>query len=92
MSMASADLGSAVYDFKYFQGLPFGLFEFEDPIAWSDILSWSYISMVSKKLRSSNSHVGYKILRSNSPDEFIIALAIGLLLKSNTGPEPRMLM
>ena len=23
-------LGGAVYDFKYFQALPFGLFEFED--------------------------------------------------------------
>ena len=38
-----------------------------------------------KKLRSFKSHVGYKILRSHSPEEFFIALAIGLLLKSNTG-------
>ena len=37
-----------------------------------------------KKLRSFNSHLGYKISRSHSPEEFFIALAIGLLLKSNT--------
>ena len=36
------------------------------------------------KLRSFNSHVGYKILRSYYPEEFFIALAIGLVLKSNT--------
>ena len=30
------------------------------------------------------SHVGYEILRSHSPKEFFIALAIGLQLKSNT--------
>ena len=40
--------------------------------------------MISKKLGSFNSHMGYKILRSRSPKEFFIALAIGLLLKSNT--------
>ena len=34
--------------------------------------------------RSFNNHVGYKILRSHSPEEFYIALAIGLLLKLNT--------
>ena len=28
--------------------------------------------------------MGYKILRSHSPEQFFIALAIGLLLKSNT--------
>ena len=39
--------------------------------------------MISKKLKSFNGHVGYKILRSRSPQEFFIALAIGLLLKSN---------
>ena len=37
-----------------------------------------------KKLRSFNSHMGYKISRSHSPEEFFMALAIGLLLKSNT--------
>ena len=37
-----------------------------------------------KKLRSFNNHMGYKISRSHSPEEFFIALAIGLLLKSNT--------
>ena len=36
------------------------------------------------KTESFNGHVGYKILRSHSPEEFFIALAIGLLLKSNT--------
>ena len=41
--------------------------------------------MISRKLKSLNGHVGYKILRSYSPEEFFIALAIGLLLKSNTG-------
>ena len=40
--------------------------------------------MISKKLKSFNGHVGYKILWSRSPQEFFIALAIGLLLKSNT--------
>ena len=40
--------------------------------------------MISKKLKSFNGHVGYKILRSRSPQEFFIVLAIGLLLKSNT--------
>ena len=40
--------------------------------------------MILKKLGSFNSHVSYKILRSHSPKEFFIALAIGLLLKSNT--------
>ena len=39
--------------------------------------------MILKKW-SFNSHVGYKILRSHSPEEFFITLAIGLLLKSNT--------
>ena len=37
-----------------------------------------------KKMGSLNSHVGYEILRSHSPKEFFIALAIRLLLKSNT--------
>ena len=34
-----------------------------------------------EKLRSLNSHLGYKILWCHSPEEFCIALAIGLLLK-----------
>ena len=38
--------------------------------------------MISRKLKSFNGHVGYKILGSYSPEEFFIALAIGLLLKS----------
>ena len=38
-----------------------------------------------EKLRSFDSYVGYKILRSHSPEEFFNALAIGLLFKSNTG-------
>ena len=42
------------------------------------------IYRILKKLRLFNSHVGYKILRSHSPMEFFIALAMGLLLKSNT--------
>ena len=37
-----------------------------------------------EKLKHLNSHLGYKILRSHSPDEFCIALAIRLLFKSNT--------
>ena len=41
-------------------------------------------SMISKKNRSFNSHVGYKILKPRSPEEFFIELAIGLLLKSYT--------
>ena len=73
----------AVYDFKYLRGLPFGLFEFEDPKPdW--ILLLPYISLTSQILRGIDSHVGYKILRSHSPEEFCIALTIGLLLKSNT--------
>ena len=40
--------------------------------------------MISRILKSFNGYVGYKILRSHSPEEFFIALAIGLLLKSNT--------
>ena len=32
--------------------------------------------------------MGYNILRSHSPEEFFIALAIGLLLKSNTAIGP----
>ena len=43
-----------------------------------------HIFQLYKKLRSFNSHLGYKISRSHSPEEFFIALAIGLLLKSNT--------
>ena len=35
-----------------------------------------------EKLTSLNSHLGYKILRSHSPEELCIALAIRLLLKS----------
>ena len=35
-------------------------------------------------VRSFNSHVGYKILRSHSPEEFFTALANRLLLKPNT--------
>ena len=42
------------------------------------------ISMILKKLGSFNSHVVYEISRSHSPKEFFIALAIRLLLKSNT--------
>ena len=34
----------AVYNFKYFQGLSFGLFEFEDPIARSDFLVVIYFN------------------------------------------------
>ena len=41
--------------------------------------------MAWKNLGNFNSHVGYTILRSHSPEEFFIALAIGLLLKWNTG-------
>ena len=37
-----------------------------------------------KKVKSFKSHVGYKISRSHSPEECFIALATGLLLKSNT--------
>ena len=37
-----------------------------------------------EKLRSLNSHLGYKSLRSHSAEEFCTALALGLLLKSNT--------
>ena len=44
----------------------------------------SHIFQWYKKLRSFNSHVGYKISRYHSPEEFFMALAIGLLLKSNT--------
>ena len=39
-----------------------------------------------KKVRSFKSHLGYKISRSHSPEELFIALATGLLLKSNTAP------
>ena len=42
-----------------------------------------YISMIWKKHRSFNSHVGYVILRSNSLEEFFIALTIELIIKSN---------
>ena len=80
----------AVYDFKYFRALPFGLFEFED-IEPDWILSWPCISIISRKLRSFNGHVGYNILRSHIPDEFVIALAIGLQL-SRTLFESIMLM
>ena len=37
-----------------------------------------------EKTENFDSHVGYIILRSHSPKDFFIALAIGLLLKSNT--------
>ena len=50
----------------------------------SPIKFYHSISMISRKLKSFNGNVGYKILRSHSPQEFSIALAIGLLLKSNT--------
>ena len=40
--------------------------------------------MISENNRSFNSHVGYKILKPRSPEEFFIELAIGLLLKSCT--------
>ena len=40
--------------------------------------------MMSKKNRSFNSHVGYKVLKPRSPEELFIELAIGLLLKSYT--------
>ena len=40
--------------------------------------------MISKINRSFNSHVVNKILKTRSPEEFIIELAIGLLLKSYT--------
>ena len=43
-----------------------------------------YFNDIEKKLGSFNSHVGYEISRSHSPKEFFIALAIELLLKSNT--------
>ena len=42
------------------------------------------ISMISRKLRSFSSIVGYKVASSHSPEEFFIVLAMGLLLKSNT--------
>ena len=38
--------------------------------------------MISEKNRSFNSHVGYKILKPRSPEEFFTELATGLLLKS----------
>ena len=34
------------YEFKNFQGLPFGLFEFED-LQSNQIFLWPYISMIS---------------------------------------------
>ena len=40
--------------------------------------------MISRKLKSFNGHVGYKILRSHNSEELFIALLNGLLLKSNT--------
>ena len=55
---------------------------------WRSVARSNFITAIYfydiKKLGSFNSHVSYKILRSHSPEEFFIALAIGLLLKSNT--------
>ena len=60
-----------------------------DILIWKSIarlnLWWPYISMILKKLKNFNSHVGDRILRSHSPEEIFTALAIGLLLQSNTG-------
>ena len=73
---------SPVYDLKYFQGLPFGLFELEN-LQPDYGLSGPYISMAWTNLQNFNSHVGYKILKSHSPEEIFLASAIRLLLKSN---------
>ena len=45
-------------------------------ICHSHIIQWY------ETLRSFNSHVGFNILKSHSPDELFTALAIGLLLKA----------
>ena len=76
----------ALYDFRYFQGLPFGLFDFKD-LQPDYSLSGPYFSMIWENLKSFNSHVCFKILRSYSPEKFFIVLAIGLLLKSSTAWE-----
>ena len=55
---------------------------------WSSIARSNFVTAIYfnniEKTESFNSQMGYKILRSHSPEEFFIALAIGLLLKSNT--------
>ena len=45
------------------------------------IFQWYWKTLTMTNL---NSHVGYRILRSHSPQKLFIALGIGLLLKSNT--------
>ena len=74
---------NSVYDLKYFQGLPFGLFQFEN--LQPDYGLSGHIFQSYGNICSFNSHVGYKILKSHSPEEFFIALAIGLVCKLNTG-------
>ena len=51
--------------------------------AWLTLVVATYFNDT-KKLRNFNSHVDYKILGSHRPEEFFIALAIGLLQKSTT--------
>ena len=43
-----------------------------------------HVVLCHKKVRRFNSHLGYKILKSHSPQDFFIALAMGPLLKSHT--------
>ena len=65
-------------DVTIFQGLPSRVFEFWRLIAGSKF----DMSILSNDIeKSNNGHMGYTMLKHRSPEEFFMALAIGLLLQ-----------